>query len=237
MTFGQAVNEAAEQANERARERGRQNDPAGDDDAKELRERDLRWAALTRQIGKRYAKCRVSNFQLSEDPAVAARQQGVIDALRAYGNEIEQNIKAGRGIVLDGQPGTGKDHLLVGLMYAAVGAGFAVAWRNGMDLFGQLRDAITNGTEERRILSELVKPDVLVLSDPVPPWGDLTQYQGSFLFRLVDARYRNLRPTWVTTNSPGGDDAKQRMGPQVVDRLRDGALCLGCSWPSYRVNH
>lgn len=235
MTFGQAVNEAAGKALTRVKAQGRQSAPAGDDaEARAVREKTLRWNALTRQIGSRYARCRISNFRLSNDPGVKAQQEAVTAALRAYGEKIGENVKAGRGIVLDGQPGTGKDHLLVGLMFAAIGAGLSVEWRNGMDLFGQLRDAITNGTEERRVLAELVKPDVLVLSDPVPPWGDLTQFQGSFLFRLVDARYRNLRPVWVTTNSPGEDDAEKRMGVQVVDRLCDGALCLGCSWPSYR---
>lgn len=227
----------AGQVVKRVQERAQNPAPAGDDaEAKAARENAYRWDALRRKIGKRYADCRISNFQLSDDRDTRARQEATTAALRAYGTEIEENVKAGRGIVLDGQPGTGKDHLLVGLMFRAVSVGLTVEWRNGMDLFGSLRDAITNGTEERRILDELTHPDVLVLSDPVPPWGPLTQYQASFLFRVVDERYRSLRPTWVTTNSPGGDDANDRLGPQVVDRLRHGALCLGCSWPSYRAN-
>lgn len=237
MTSGQTIGEVAGQVVKRVQERAQNPAPAGDDaEAKAARENAYRWDALRRKIGKRYADCRISNFQLSDDRDTRARQEATTAALRAYGTEIEENVKAGRGIVLDGQPGTGKDHLLVGLMFRAVSVGLTVEWRNGMDLFGSLRDAITNGTEERRILDELTHPDVLVLSDPVPPWGPLTQYQASFLFRVVDERYRSLRPTWVTTNSPGGDDANDRLGPQVVDRLRHGALCLGCSWPSYRAN-
>ncbi len=33
---------------------------------------------------------------------------------------------------------------------------------------------------------------MLILSDPVPPTGRLTEYQGDVMFRLVDARYREL---------------------------------------------
>lgn len=176
----------------------------------------------------------MKNFRLSADKAVASRQRAVVDAVRAYGQSVEENIRQGRGIVLAGPPGTGKDHLLVGLMYAAVGAGLTVEWRNGMDLFGAVRDGIGNGTDERDMLDSLVRPDVLVLSDPVPPWGPLTQFQAAFLFRVIDRRYRDLKPVWVTTNT-SGDATDGKLGAALVDRLRDGAVSLVCDWPSYRT--
>ncbi len=75
---------------------------------------------------------------------------------------------------------------------------------------------------------------MLVLDDVLPPNGVLTEYQASTLHRLIDARYRRCRPTWVTMNAADGAEAERGMGPQVVDRLRHGALALFCSWPSYR---
>jgi hypothetical protein len=54
------------------------------------------------------------------------------------------------------------------------------------------------------------------------------------LFRAIDARYRDYRPTWVTINVGGGDEAEDRMGMQLVDRLRDRAVSIHCNWPSHR---
>ena len=155
--------------------------------------------------------------------------------LTDYGTNIIQNVTAGRGVVLFGPPGTGKDHLMAGLMVAAIReGGFAVNWQNGMDLFGRVRDAMDTDTRERDIIRDFTAPDVLVISDPVPPWGDLTQFQAAFLFRVIDARYRQKVPTWVTANFTNGDEAGGRLGTQVLDRLKDGALSIYCNWESYR---
>lgn len=230
--IGSDLAEVTNEISSRASKAKPSSSPPGDDGV-QLREREQRWHRLTQQLGPRYADCRVKTFRLSGDKGVASRQRAVVDAVRAYGEEVEENIRQGRGVVLVGPPGTGKDHLLVGLMFAAVGAGLTVEWRNGMDLFGAVRDGIGNGTDEGEILKSLVRSDVLVLSDPVPPWGPLTQFQAAFLFRVIDRRYRDLKPVWLTTNT-GGESGDGKIGAALVDRLRHGALSLVCDWPSYR---
>jgi DNA replication protein DnaC len=232
--IGHALGETVEKISNRASKAKPSSSPPGDDGA-QVREREQRWHRLSQQLGPRYADCRVKTFRLSGDKAVASRQMAVVDAVRAYGEQVEENIRQGRGVVLAGPPGTGQDHLLVGLMFAAVGAGLTVEWRNGMDLFGAVRDGIGNGTDEGELLKGLVRPDVLVLSDPVPPWGPLTQFQAAFLFRVIDRRYRDLKPVWLTTNT-GGESGDGKMGAALVDRLRHGAMSLVCNWPSYRAS-
>lgn len=179
--------------------------------------------------GARYANCRLSNYTIYNDA-----QTPVKDALIDYCREMAANIRSGVGIVLFGPRGTGKDHLATACAFAAVKAGFGVRWENGMDLFGDFRDAMDTDTPEKSIVRSLIRPDVLVLSDPVPPKGDLTDYQTSTLFRIVDGRYNEMKPTWVTLNCSAGPEAAARMGAQTVDRLRHGSLHLWCDWPSYR---
>lgn len=203
------------------------------------RERDLQrraelWGNVVQAIGSRYSECRVQNFVLSDDREVLARQERVVASLTAYGENVEENVRAGRGIVLFGSVGTGKDHLTVGLMFAACRAGFSVMWVNGMDLFGEMRDSIDRDESEQRLLGKYVTPDVLVISDPLPPWGPLTQFQAGFLFRLIDRRYRNRKPIWVTANFADRKSAEEKLGAQLLDRLKDGALALHCDWPSHR---
>jgi DNA replication protein DnaC len=190
-----------------------------------------RLAAFREAIGKRYADCTLDNFETT-----LPEQEQVLAKLRDYVTYIRANVDRCRGLVLFGPAGTGKDHLLVGAAKIAIYAGIDVAWRNGRDLAGQFRDAIKNNEiTEAELLSDLESPEVLILSDPVPPTGRLTEYQGDVMFRLVDARYRELKPTWATLNVAGGSEADDRLGSQIVDRLRHDALALFCDWPSYRT--
>ena len=191
-----------------------------------------RLAAFQEAIGKRYADCTLDNFE-----ATCPAQEQVLAKLRDYVSDIRANVDRCRGLVLFGPAGTGKDHLLVGAAKEAISAGVYVEWKNGRDLCGQFRDAIKGESirSEGGLLRDLEAPDVLILSDPVPPTGRLTEYQGDVMFRLVDARYRELKPTWATLNVAGGSEADDRLGSQIVDRLKHDALALFCDWPSYRT--
>jgi DNA replication protein DnaC len=110
-----------------------------------------------------------------------------------------------------------------------------IDWKNGMDLFGDMRDLMDNKyLSEEKFIESMILPDILILSDPIPPRGSITDFQSQMLFRVLDARYRRCTPTWVTLNVRGAQEADERMGAQLVDRLRDGALSIHCDWPSYR---
>lgn len=110
-----------------------------------------------------------------------------------------------------------------------------IHWVNGADLFGDIRDSMDKKSQsESSILDELIAPDILILSDPLPPRGPLTDFQAVTLFRVFDGRYRQCKPTWLSVNAVDKAEMNERMGVQLVDRLRDGALCIHTNWPSYR---
>lgn len=209
------------------------NAPEGDSESREREAESRRryglWCDLIRSRGERYENCYLKNFDTANDA-----QRAAVEALTAYCGDVGERIKRGEGIILFGPKGTGKDHLLVAVSRAAIRAGHTVRWENGMDLFGAVRDAIGKGDDERTLVHRLVAPDVLYLSDPLPPIGSLTDFQASMLFRVLDGRYSRRRPTWVTVNVSSGQELESRMGPQNGDRLKDGALAIFCDWPSYR---
>lgn len=197
------------------------------------------WRGVLRSVGRRYHDCRLSTFECTTD-----KQRVAVDQLTAYAANVAENVNAGRSIVLYGPPGTGKDHLLVGVAFEAVKAGLTLLWRNTQDWFSANRDLMDSGESELRWVREHAAVDVLVLSDPVPPKtgsgasraaGQLTPHQATLLYQILDARYRDMRPTWVTLNIAGGDEAKERLGVQVYDRLRHNGLTLACGWGSYRA--
>jgi len=197
----------------------------------DMRRRQRMFRELMGQMGKRYEGVRLSNYQVSHPG-----QKEVVDSLRKYGEKMLEEIAAGNGIVLFGSAGTGKDHLIIAMArYAILKHGLTVQWWNGLDLYGQFRNTIGNDNQtEMGLIRELMNPDILVLSDPIPPAGQLTEFQASCLLRILDGRYRNCRPTWATLNVASGQEADERMGAPLVDRLRHGAVCGFCNWPSYR---
>lgn len=187
------------------------------------------WARVCDMAGRRYVRATFGSYQANESSQVDA-----LKAVEAFADEISKHVDNGNGMILYGPPGTGKDHLMFACIRQACIAQKSVEWRNGLDWFGSLRDRIDKGGDEENAVRELVNCDVLALSDPLPPHGDLSSYQGQMLLRVIDRRYRRVKSTWVTLNVEDSVEAEQRMGPALVDRLRDGALTIHCNWPSHR---
>jgi len=189
-----------------------------------------RWRTLVGQFGRRYEQARLSNFE-----ATCEQQLTVVRQLTEFVAGIGEAITAGRNVVLYGPRGTGKDHLLVALLRAAIGSGHTVAWRDGQTLYSECRDAIGREDSEAKFFGQFTGPNVFAISDPTPPIGDVkSDWQLATLFRIVDRRYRDLKPTWVTINATNAEEAMRRIAPNIIDRLTHGALVLKCNWQSYR---
>lgn len=202
-------------------------------EAKESRERGERraaWEKFVKARGRRYEDCRFGNYRCDCDDQRAALKR-VMD----YAENAGENIRRGRNVVLFGPPGTGKDHLVSALCHQAIYQhGSRIAWISCLDMYAEMRDAMTDGVRESEVLKRYTRTDVLAISDILPPFGSASEYQAATLSRLIDRRYSEMRPTWATLNAANGREAEERTGHAVIDRLRHDALVVNCSWESYR---
>jgi DNA replication protein DnaC len=185
------------------------------------------WNKLTAPMGVRYRDCTLQNYVVTHES-----QRKVLDEIQKYAGEIDRRVSDGQGLVLFGPSGTGKDHLLTGLSRAAVARDLTIRWINGSNLYRAVRQGI--GEAEEDLVNRYVWPRILYISDPIPPIGGLTPFQASTLFAIIDGRYRDKKAIWATMNVSDAQEAEQRLGAAVVDRLRDGAISLRCFWSSYR---
>lgn len=186
------------------------------------------WSDAVEGLGERYRGCRLNNYEVNSANRAAHA------AVTAYCENIREHVQDGSCLVFYGPSGTGKDHLMVAALHEACLAGLHVRWINGLDWFGDNRDAIDRGDTEKAAIERLARPAVLAISDPKPPFGKLSDYQASMLFRLVDRRYRERRPTWITINVAKGIEAASTIGSAVYDRLSDRCVAVPCFWESYR---
>jgi DNA replication protein DnaC len=209
--------------------------PVFDVDEFERQQRAREWMRMLDEIGQRYRHASLKSYQFHGTPDEQRRQTEAVEAIRDYGRNLEDRVSECSNVILFGPAGTGKDHLMAALMcHAIIAHGLKVGWVNGLKLFANFRDSFDSDTTEKELLQQYTRPDVLAISDPLPPSGALTDFQMGVMFRVIDDRYRQCRPTWITINVADGLEASSRMGEQVVDRLRDGALSVFCNWPSWR---
>lgn len=164
-------------------------------------------------------------------------QREVLAAFESYCGEMRKNTGEGVGLTLFGPKGTGKDFLLgIALRQAVLDHGMFARWFNGMDLYVQMRAGMSNSGDvsEAYLIQQLSTVPVLAISDPLPPFGNLTEFQAATLFAILDARYRAKFPTWMTINVLNRTDAASRMGSQIIDRIAHRSMRLFCNWGSYR---
>lgn len=211
------------------RRKARTAKPGDSDLLNETENRARAWRSFVGGMGRRYLKASLDNFETYHDA-----QGPVLAKLRAFAAQFPGAIDEGRSVILFGPSGTGKDHLAAGLVRVAVlDHGKSAVAVDGVELWERMRAAMKSDTESARV-AELIRADVLLLSDPVPQSGDLTSHQSNTLRRIVHGRYAACRPTFVTLNVKDGAQAQELMGVAVVDRLKQDGIAIRCNWPSYR---
>ena len=171
----------------------------------------------------------ISNFDFAFQPSVSRSQ---IQTL-ATG----QWIREGQGLLLQGPPGVGKTHLVVGLGLRAIETGFSVSFYRLDELMSQLKkDAELSPA---RLKHRKYMASNLVIIDEFG-YQQLDREEANLFFRVVNARYGKSSSTAITTNkgiaswpSVLADD--EVLAGAILDRLLHRATVLNIQGRSYRL--
>lgn len=177
-------------------------------------------------IPARFSACDFGNYA-AETP----QQKRVLQACQAYAAEFDAHLAAGRGLILVGNPGTGKNHLATA-MAKAISARRRTVLRVKATEFLDAYWA-KDFAERDAWVREMAGVHLLIL-DEVGRSSSTANAQNAF-FRLIDARYEAMRPTMVLSNldRQGLVDV---LGEAAYDRLTEaGAQRLTFDWQSARA--
>ena len=178
------------------------------------------------KIPKRYAGLDIQDFDLSRPGA-----KDVVQKVLQYIEDINGNVKEGKGMVLWGGTGTGKTLLAVAILKAAMNRGYTGLFQSAPELMYHFNSVYSTAETEQNIIDALRSVDVLVLDDLDK--GKWTEKVAERIYVIINARYGEVKPTLITTNlDPRA--LLELVGEAIFDRIRESSTFVALSGESFR---
>jgi len=172
-----------------------------------------RTKSLAGRIPRRYLGVSFERPPVS-DLARSAPDQ--IRSVRRYVGAIEENLRSGRGLWIQGDVGTGKTTLAMLVSKAALDAGHSVAIYSLPRLLNLLRESMDSAEGKLDFMDRLTAVDLLHIDDLGAE--NRTDWVLEQLYSIVNARYEAERAIVATTNLMP-DELSDRLGARTVSRL------------------
>jgi DNA replication protein DnaC len=106
-------------------------------------------------------------------------------------------------------------------------------YTTAVDLFMEIRDTFRQDSEqsEMSVVRKYTEAGLLVI-DEFQERGE-TQFEDRKITSIIDARYRNERPTILISNH-SREEFASKLSAAVLDRIRENGCGLHFNWSSYR---
>jgi len=203
---------------------------AKDREASRARQMSLRVEAIRRGMG---VPARFAGKGFRDWIADTAAKVAVRDAVAEYMRSIRMTPSQWRPLILTGLPGTGKTHLVCGLVANLAESGVSSRYTTLQTMLSDIKSAYSDNTltEAGQIL-RFVKVDVLVIDEA--DIGRWSENDKQLVFAVINGRYNDMRPTVIVSNqAPEG--LAEILTDRVISRLSEGALTLRCDWQDGRI--
>jgi DNA replication protein DnaC len=178
-----------------------------------------------------YRNASFDNFVLPPDNPIARRElAGVLTTVRSFTREFP--VASRPGLLLIGDPGTGKTHLAVAALRILIGRGFEGLFFDYQNLLERIQKGwdATAGVSDREAYSMALDSELLLLDDlgarRVSDWVEDT------VASIITYRCNNRKPLIATTNVDDPEVAEsmmvggraqvslaERIGPRARSRL------------------
>jgi DNA replication protein DnaC len=194
----------------------------------ECADRDLRRKIRMVRDAKFPRQKRVEDFEYDKNPNVSPETVGSLSTDMSW-------VQQGRPLVMIGDSGTGKSHLLIGIGTAVAEAGLTVRYTTTAALVNELAEAEA-GKHLISTLNRYTKVDLLCLDE----FGylNLDKKSAKLLFQIFTER-EERKATAVASNAPFGEWNKTFTDPRlctaVADRLTFKCTLIETGSDSYRL--
>ena len=150
-----------------------------------------------------------------------------------YAQNFIKNLEDGVSVILSGKVGNGKTHLACAVAnYIIKNLNKTALFLNVVDAFSKIKDTYTkkNETSEIEALNQFLEIDLLILDEFGVQIG--SEHEKMLLFRIVNKRYENLKPTILISNLSPIEIKK--FEERIFDRLKEGGILLSFTGESNR---
>jgi DNA replication protein DnaC len=169
------------------------------------------------------------------DYAVTCSEQGkALEVCRRYAAGFSKMpMQQGSSLMLIGNTGTGKTHLVAALANEVVTQGFEAIYVIADTMVRDIRSAWGGKGDEQGFIDKYAAPDLLII-DEVGAGQDTDSVKDLF-FQVINARYEQVKPTIIVSNLEL-DTLKLCIGDRVTDRMREaGGMTVVFDWASNRA--
>lgn len=143
-------------------------------------------------LGERFQDSTFERFKGREG------SERALEIARKYAGKFDKTV--GTSLLLWGNPGNGKSYLAAAICHEIKSRGFIPVFQSVPELLGRIRSTFNKNAKdsESEIMNAVLKCDLLVLDDIGAE--KISDWVLDAMFRIIDGRYRNKRPTLFTTN-------------------------------------
>jgi DNA replication protein DnaC len=142
--------------------------------------------------------------------------ESAFSTVKDYLLNRQENIRDGSGLILYGPTGCGKTHLACAVLSCVLEDGYRAAYWCVPQMLEMLMPGGDEG-EQQMILDKALLSRVLLLDDLGAEKP--SEWTRKELTIILDARWRENRPTIVTTNLLPGEELRRDCGDRAYSRL------------------